>query len=140
MAMPYHRILVAAAVLITAIGWSLPAVSLDKERSATVNRGEKKRIWIGGNYGRRCATAGPPIFVLTSEPKLGKVTAEKVDYTVPAGEPCQGTVQPGIAIWFEAGGQAGTDTFTYTLDFPHEVGNPVAAKGPQPVAGTITVK
>jgi hypothetical protein len=124
----------------------LPAAALEKERSATVNLGEKARIWVGGNYGRRCATAGPPVFTLVSAPKLGTVTAEKIDYTVPSGGPCQGTVQPGLAIWFAAGGQTGTDTITYTLDFPHEPGNPAPSKGPQPamgpqpVAETITVK
>jgi len=35
------------------------ALSLDPERTATVNSGERVRIWFGANYGRPCRTAGP---------------------------------------------------------------------------------
>jgi hypothetical protein len=77
-------LLSAAAAISIAIFVQLPlAMSQEKERSATVDSGETVRIWFGANYGRRCATAGPPVFNLISKPSLGEVTTELADYTVP---------------------------------------------------------
>jgi hypothetical protein len=62
------RSLLLAAVTSIAMLVQLPlALSQEKERSATVGSGETVRIWFGANYGRRCATAGPPIFNLISK-------------------------------------------------------------------------
>jgi hypothetical protein len=116
------------------------ALSLDKERNATVNAGEKVSIWFGANYGRRCATAGPPVFNLTSKPSLGEVETEQADYTVPSGENCGGKTYTGLRIWYKAGPKAGTDTFAYTIEFPHEASNPAPSKGPQPVSVNVTVR
>jgi hypothetical protein len=116
------------------------AASLEKEKSVTVNTGERIRIWFGANYGRRCATAGPPLFKLTSAPTLGEVSTEEATYVVPTGEPCTGNSYTGLRVWYKAGSATGTDTFSYTLEFPHEPSNPQPSKGPQPVTATITIK
>jgi hypothetical protein len=116
------------------------ALSLEKERNVTVNAGEKVRIWFGANYGRRCATAGPPIFKLISAPTLGEVTIEEAAYVVPSGESCGGKSYTGLRVWYTARSATGTDTFSYTLEFPHELSNPRPSKGPQPVTATVTIK
>jgi hypothetical protein len=95
-----------------------PALSQEKERSATVDSGETVRIWFGANYGRRCATAGPPLFNLISKPSLGEVTTELAEYTVPSGQNCAGRTYTGLRIWYKGGSTAGTDTFKYTIEFP----------------------
>jgi hypothetical protein len=52
----------ASAVIAIAPFVHLPlAYPQEKERSAIVASGESVRIWFGANYGRRCATAGPPL-------------------------------------------------------------------------------
>ena len=94
------------------------AMSQEKERSATVDSGETVRIWFGANYGRRCSTAGPPVFNLISKPSLGEVTTELADYTVPSGQNCAGRTYTGLRIWYKAGSTAGTDIFKYTIEFP----------------------
>jgi hypothetical protein len=103
----------------------LPVASAqEKERTATVDTGQTARIWFGANYGRRCATAGPPLFVLISKPSLGEVTTELADYTVPSGQNCAGRTYTGLRILYKAGSTLGTNTFKYTIEFPHEVSNP----------------
>ena len=131
--------LATAAISIVTFIQSPLAFSQDKERSATVDSGERLRIWFGANYGRRCATAGPPIFKLIAKPSLGEVTTELADYTVPSGQSCAGRSYTGVRIWYKAGSTAGTDTFKYTIEFPHEPSNPTPSKGPQPVTVTVVV-
>ena len=116
------------------------AIAQEKERSATVSSGERVRIWFGANYGRRCATAGAPIFNLISKPSLGEVSTELADYTVPTGQNCAGRTYTGLRIWYKAGSTIGTDTFKYTIEFPHEPSNPTPSKGPQPVSVTVVVQ
>jgi hypothetical protein len=133
-------ILLAAATISIAMCVQLPlAMSQEKERSAAVDSGETARIWFGANYGRRCATAGPPVFTLTSKPSLGEVTTELADYTVPSGESCAGRTT-GLRILYKAGSTAGTDSFKYTIEFPHEPSNPTPSKGPQAVTVTVVVR
>jgi len=135
------RSLLLAAVTSIAMLVQLPlALSQEKERSATVGSGETVRIWFGANYGRRCATAGPPIFNLISKPSLGEVSTEWADYTVPTGQNCAGRTYTGLRIWYKAGSIVGTDTFKYTIEFPHEPSNPTPSKGPQPVSVTVVVQ
>jgi|GEM_PF-3020119 hypothetical protein len=135
------RSLLLAAVTSIAMLVQLPlALSQEKERSATVGSGETVRIWFGANYGRRCATAGPPIFNLISKPSLGEVSTELADYTVPTGQNCAGRTYTGLRIWYKAGSIVGTDTFKYTIEFPHEPSNPTPSKGPQPVSVTVVVQ
>ena len=103
-------LLLAAVAISVAMFVQLPlAMSQEKERSASVNSGETVRIWFGANYGRRCATAGPPVFNLISKPSLGEVTTESADYTVPSGQNCAGRTYTGLRIWYKAGSTAGTD-------------------------------
>ena len=103
------RSLLLAAVTSTAMLVQLPlTLSQEKERSATVGSGETVRIWFGANYGRRCATAGPPIFNLISKPSLGEVSTELADYTVPIGQNCAGRTYTGLRIWYKAGSIVGT--------------------------------
>jgi hypothetical protein len=116
------------------------ALSLDKERSATVRSGERVQIWFGANYGQRCRTAGPPIFKLVTAPILGEVGTEQAAYVVPSSERCAGNSYTGLRIWYKAGPATGTDTFSYTLEFPHELSNPQPSKGPQPVTTTVTIQ
>jgi len=133
--------LLLAAVTSIAMLVQLPlALSQEKERSATVGSGETVRIWFGANYGRRCATAGPPIFNLISKPSLGEVSTELADYIVPTGQNCAGRTYTGLRIWYKAGSIVGTDTFKYTIEFPHEPSNPTPSKGPQPVSVTVVVQ
>jgi hypothetical protein len=135
------RSLLLAAVTSIAMLVQLPlALSQEKERSATVGSGETARIWFGANYGRRCATAGPPIFNLISKPSLGEVSTELADYTVPTGQNCAGRTYTGLRIWYKAGSIVWTDTFKYTIEFPHEPSNPTPSKGPQPVSVTVVVQ
>jgi len=135
------RSLLLAAVTSIAMLVQLPlALSQEKERSATVGSGVTVRIWFGANYGRRCATAGPPIFNLISKPSLGEVSTELADYTVPTGQNCAGRTYTGLRIWYKAGSIVGTDTFKYTIEFPHEPSNPTPSKGPQPVSVTVVVQ
>jgi len=135
------RSLLLAAVTSIAMLVQLPlALSQEKERSATVGSGETVRIWFGANYGRRCATAGPPIFNLISKPSLGEVSTELADYTVPTGQNCAGRTYTGLRIWYKAGSIVWTDTFKYTIEFPHEPSNPTPSKGPQPVSVTVVVQ
>jgi len=79
-------------------------------------------------------------FNLISKPSLGEVITELADYTVPSGENCAGKSYTGLRIWYKAGAIAGTDTFRYTVEFPHELSNPTPSKGPQPVTVTIVVR
>jgi hypothetical protein len=116
------------------------ALSLEKERNVTVNAGEKVRIWFGANYGRRCVTAGPPIFTLLSAPALGEVSTDEAPFVVPRGENCEGQTYTGLRVWYKARSAIGTDKFSYTLEFPHEASNPRPSKGPQPVTMTVTIK
>ena len=135
-----HGLLLATAAIALAMFVQLPlAVSQEKERSATVVSGETVRIWFGANYGRRCATAGPPVFNLISKPSLGEVTTELADYTVPSGQNCAGRSYTGLRILYKAGSTVGTDTFKYTIEFPHEPSNPTPSKGPQPVAVIVLI-
>ncbi len=100
-------LLLAAVAISVAMFVQLPlAISQEKERSATVDSGETVRIWFGANYGRRCATAGPPVFNLISKPSLGEVTTELADYTVASGENCAGRTYTGLRIWYKAGSTA----------------------------------
>jgi hypothetical protein len=133
-------VLVTGAMLLATFLQLPHALSLDRERHATVNAGERVRLWFGANYGRRCASAGPPLFHLIAKPSLGEVITELADYTVPHGEHCAGQSYTGLGIWYKAGTIAGTDTFRYTLEFPHEPSNPTPSKGPQPVTVTIVVR
>ena len=133
-------VLLAAAMSIPSFVCSAPAFAQEKERSASVAAGERVRLWFGANYGRRCRTAGPPVFNLTAKPALGEVTTELADYTVPSGENCAGRSYTGLQIWYKAGATGGTDTFKYTIEFPHEPSNPEPSKGPQPVTVTVVVR
>jgi hypothetical protein len=134
-------LLLAAAAISLATFVQLPlAMSQEQARRATVDAGETVRIWFGANYGRRCATAGPPAFNLISKPSLGEVTTELADYTVPSGQNCAGRTYTGLRISYKAGSTAGTDTFKYTIEFPHEPSNPTPSKGPQPVTVTVVVR
>ena len=140
-AIQMRRLFLALTVILIAMFVQLPpALSQEKERSATVDSGETVRIWFGANYGRRCATAGPPLFNLISKPSLGEVTTELAEYTVPSGQNCAGRTYTGLRIWYKAGSTAGTDTFKYTIEFPHEPSNPTPSKGPQPVTVTVVVR
>jgi hypothetical protein len=132
--------LVLAAILIAMLVQLPPALAQEKERSATVAAGETVRVWFGANYGRRCATAGPPIFNLISKPSLGEVQTELAEYTVPSGQNCAGRTYTGLRIWYKAGATAGTDTFKYTIEFPHEPSNPTPSKGPQPITVTVVIQ
>jgi hypothetical protein len=114
--------------------------AIEPSRHATVTAGEKRLLWLGANYGPNCGSAGLPIFKLISAPALGEVTTERTPILVPSGKSCEGHTYTGLAIWYKARSQAGIDVFTYTLDFPHESGNPSPAKGPQTVTETVTVK
>jgi hypothetical protein len=135
------RSILAAAVALAGMTSGMPlALSLEKERSATVRPGERVRIWFGANYGQRCRTAGPPVFKLVSAPRLGEVLTDEAPYVVPGGEHCAGSSYTGLRIWYKAGPAAGTDTFSYTLEFPHEPSNPRPSKGPQPVTATVTIE
>ena len=130
-----------ATLAFAAIALATPlALCLEKERRATVNAGEKTRIWFGANYGPRCRSAGPPLFKLVSAPRLGEVSTDEATYVVPNGEHCAGNSYTGIRIWYKAGPVMGTDKFSYTLEFPHEPSNPKPSKGPQPVTVTITIQ
>ena len=135
----FRSLLLAAVTSIALVQLPL-ALSQEKERSATVGSGETARIWFGANYGRRCATAGPPIFNLISKPSLGEVSTELADYTVPTGQNCAGRTYTGLRIWYKAGSIVWTDTFKYTIEFPHEPSNPTPSKGPQPVSVTVVVQ
>jgi hypothetical protein len=116
------------------------ALALENERSKTVRPGEKVQIWVGANYGQRCRTAGPPVFKLVAAPTLGEVGTELAPYVVPGGERCGGNSYTGLHIWYKAGPARGTDTFSYTIEFPHEASNPRPSKGPQPVTATVTIE
>lgn len=133
-------LLVKAAVSIAIFVQLTLAISQEKERSAVVDAGETVRIWFGANYGRRCATAGPPVFNLISNPSLGEVTTELAEDTVPSGQNCAGRTYTGLRILYKAGLTDGTDTFKYTIEFPHEPSNPTPSKGPQPVTVTVVVR
>ena len=99
-------LLLATAAIWLATFVHLPlAMSQEKERNATVVSGETARIWFGANYGRRCATAGPPVFNLISKPSLGEVTTELADYTVPSGQNCAGRSYTGLRILYKAGSE-----------------------------------
>ena len=113
-----------------------PCLRKKKETRRSIS-GETVRIWFGANYGRRCATAGPPVFNLISKPSLGEVTTELADYTVPSGQNCAGRNYTGLRILYKAGSTAGTDTFKYTIEFPHEPSNPTPSKGPQPITVSV---
>ena len=131
----------AAAAISIAMFVQLPlAMTQEKERNATVDSGDTVRIWFGANYGRRCATAGPPAFNLISKPFLGEVTTELAEYTVPSGQNCAGRTYTGLRIWYKAGSTAGTDMFKYSIEFPHEPSNPIPSKGPQPITVTVVVR
>ena len=136
----FRSLILAAVTSIAMLVQLALALSQEKERSATVGSGETVRIWFGANYGRRCATAGPPIFNLISKPSLGEVSTELADYTVPTGQNCAGRTYTGLRIWYKAGSIVGTDTFKYTIEFPHEPSNPTPSKGPQPVSVTVVVQ
>lgn len=128
------------AIALAGMTFGIPfALALDKERTATVRVGERVGIWFGANYGQRCRTAGPPLFKLISAPSLGEVGTEEARYVVPSREHCGGNAYTGLRIWYKAGSMTGTDTFSYTIEFPHEVSNPRPSKGPQPVTVTITI-
>src|SRR6266550_9120945 len=135
----WRLVLATGSILIATIIQLPHALSLDQERNATVNSGERVRIWFGANYGRRCATAGPPVFNLIAKPSLGEVTTELADYTVLSGRNCAGRTYTGLRILYKAGSTAGTDTFKYTIEFPHEPSNPTPSKGPQPIAVSVVV-
>ena len=140
-AIQMRDLFLALAAILIAMFVQLPLVmSQEKERSTTADSGETVRIWFGANYGRRCATAGPPVFNLISKPSLGEVITELADYTVPSGQDCAGKTYSGLRIWYKAGSIAGTDTFKYTIEFPHEPSNPTPSKGPQPVTVTVVVR
>jgi hypothetical protein len=140
MATNFKSLVPALAIAIAALVQLPLAFSQEKERSATVDTEQTVRIWFGANYGRRCATAGPPVFNLISNPSLGEVATELADYTVPSGQNCAGRTYTGLRIWYKAGSQAGTDRFKYTIEFPHEPSNPTPSKGPQPVTVTVLVR
>lgn len=128
-------------VVLASVTFGMPfALSLDKERYIAVKAGEKIRIWFGANYGRRCGTAGPPLFKVTSAPTLGEVSADEATYVVPTGEHCAGNSYIGLRVWYKAGLATGSDTFSYTIEFPHEPSNPQPSRGPQPVTMTMTIK
>ena len=136
-----HDLFLVLAAISVAMFFQLPlAISQEKERSATANSGETVRIWFGANYGRRCATAGPPVFHLIAKPSLGEVITELADYTVPSGQNCAGRTYTGLRILYKAGSTAGTDTFKYTIEFPHEPSNPTPSKGPQPITVSVVVR
>jgi hypothetical protein len=133
--------LVATIAISFAIFVQCPIVTAqEKERRVIVGSGETATVWFGANYGRRCATAGPPIFNLISKPSLGEVATELADYTVPSGQNCAGRAYTGLKISYKAGSTVGNNTFQYTIEFPHEPSNPTPSKGPQPVSVTIVVR
>ena len=75
-----------------------------------------------------------------SKPSLGEVTTELADYTVPSGQNCAGRSYTGLRILYKAGSTAGTDTFKYTIEFPHEPSNPTPSKGPQAITVSVVVR
>jgi hypothetical protein len=131
---------VAALVLACMAPAAPPAQALESERSASVRPGERARIWSGANYGQRCRSAGPPVFKVVSAPRLGELSADEAPHVVPRGERCGGNSYTGLRIWYKAGMATGVDSFSYTIEFPHEASNPRPSKGPQPVTATITIK
>jgi hypothetical protein len=133
--------LLATVAISFAISVQCPlANAQEKERRVIVGSGETVTVWFGANYGRRCATAGPPVFNLISKPSLGAVATELADYTVPSGQNCAGRTYTGLRISYKAGSTVGNDTFKYTIEFPHEPSNPTPSKGPQPVSVTVAVR
>jgi hypothetical protein len=134
------RLLVTGAILFAIFVQCPIASAQEKERHVIVGSGGTVTVWFGANYGRRCGTAGPPLFNLISQPSLGVVATELADYSVPSGQNCAGRTYTGLRISYKAGSTVGNDTFKYTIEFPHEPSNPTPSKGPQPVRVTIVVR
>src|ERR1051325_10185890 len=122
------HLLATAVSLAIFVPFSL-VLAQEKERSVTVGPAETVRIWFGANYGRRCATAGPPIFSLISKPFLGEVATELADYTAPRGQTGAGRAYTGLRISYKAGSRVGSNTFKYPIEFPQEPSNPTPSKG-----------
>src|SRR5437867_2606889 len=74
----WRLVLATGSILIATIIKFPNELPQDKKRKAKVNSGERVRIWFGANYGRRCATAVPPVFNLISKPSLGEVITELI--------------------------------------------------------------
>src|ERR1041384_8802742 len=79
------RLLATAVSLAIFVPFSL-VLAQEKERSVTVGPDETVRIWFGANYGRRCATAGAPIFSLISKAFFCEVGTELGGYTLLTGQ------------------------------------------------------
>lgn len=106
----------------------------------TVNVGEKKALWVQGNYSVLCRSNGPPTFTVTTAPTLGEVFAEWGDYTVPAGQRCETMVFPGMIVWYRAGTRTGTDTVVFEIGFPRELTSRVPGTGEHTVTTTVTIQ
>ena len=105
----------AAAISFIILAQLPPAMAQEKDRSATVDSDETVRIWFGANYGRWCASAGPPVFNLTAQPFLGEVRTELADFTVPSGQNCAGRTYTGLRIWYR---QSGPTRLSTPSSFP----------------------
>jgi len=97
-------------------------------------------LFAGVTCAPLAGTAGPPIFKRVAAPTLGELGTEHVPYVVPSGEHCGGKAYTALRIWYRAGPGTGTDTFSYTIEFPHEATNPRPSKCPQPVTVTVTIE
>lgn len=128
-----HNITVAISLSISGCAL-IPALPLDRKVEA--KRGEKVQLWYGANYGKPCDTAGPPKIAVTSRPKLGTVTIEAARYIVPDGQRCEKQIYDGRIVWYQAGSEAGTDVFTYSIEFPHQGYNNIPSER---FSGTMTV-
>lgn len=118
-----------------------PQRHIAKENSATVKANGKVRIWYGVNYGPHCGSVGAPMFVQTSNPHLGQVTTtQDSNYVTPASDFCAGQTYTTLSVWYKAGSRSGTDVFTYTIEWGHELRNPIPSTGPHETTETITIK
>lgn len=102
--------------------------------------GEKVAIWVQPNYSVLCRSLGQPTFQLDSVPTLGEVSAEWIDYTVPAGQRCETMRFPGMIVWYQAGKVTGTDVVTWTVGFPRELTSRVPATGDHRVTTTVVIQ
>jgi hypothetical protein len=115
----------ASLAFVSLVAISAPALSQDTGQmpvsmTATVKAGDKVNIGhIGGYNPVDCTSGGPPIFKLTSTPKLGTVTEAGAPYVVPQGESCAGKTFPGLDVFYAAGAKTGLDEFTYTIEPQH---------------------
>ncbi|HVO20452.1 MAG TPA: hypothetical protein VMU15_14430 [Anaeromyxobacter sp.] len=83
-----------------------------------VKAGEEIQVRAHWNWTRQCQSQDPPEIKVTRPPQSGAVDVRKGDYAVTGSlsgnSVCVGKTLPGIAIFYKAGSQPGTDSFHYT--------------------------